>query len=288
MAVRDVVGDGGKGIKPIEGDIKLKKVAEEEDPIEKMEQATYRGARYRAFTQAAGIQPAGQGATPVRTEERIDIASIFNALSAQVTNLISQVTGSQRPNTPDPLLTHLEAELRETRAKLDSTGDPMATAIATWEKLNGMAQTMKQGLGLPQGIQVGPNDLQATIQLQQLKMEQEERRQHWDTEMEERRQQWKREDQRWQEEFRLKKMEFFDGQDRREKSGGILENLAGALIEGIDTERGVADQPKQQSFPCEVCRSQVPVPQGATEGQKVKCPRCEESYTLAAKASTTP
>lgn len=289
MPVRDVLGDG-KGIRPIEGDVKLLKVAEEEDPIEKMEQATYRGARYRAFIQASGIQSPGQGITPTRTEEKtsLDVGVIVKALGDQVTNLIGQLTtlATKSPNAPDPLLQHLMDELKETRARLDNAVDPMDAAVQSQTKLTQLAQMMKQALGLPDGLKVGASDLQATIQMKQLEMEQADRRQRWDTDMEERRQQWKREDQRWQEEFRLKKMEFFDGQTRREQSGDLISRLVGNLFENVETEGGgVAQQPGPQSFPCEVCKTAVPIPAGTPSGSQVTCPRCQESYKVETPAA---
>lgn len=284
MAVRDVIGEGGKDIKPIPTgeDIKPKKGTEgEKDPIEEMEQATYRGARYRAFTQAAGIQPPGQGAAGTsKVEEKIDISGVFKALTDMVTNLSNQVMTAQKPTTPDPLLSHLEAELRDTRNKLESSGDPVEITVAAWEKLQAMTQTMKQGLGLPQGVQVGPHDLDKMIVLEEAKTEREERQRRWDTEMEERRQQWKREDQHWQEEFRLKRMQFFDGRDTREQLGTHLSNLISSVVENIEKEEGGGTAEQPQSFPCEVCRTPVPIPPGTPSKGKVSCPRCQEEYLV--------
>lgn len=286
MPVRDVVGDGGKDISPKKGDFKLTQVAEGEvDPIDLMEQATYRGARYRAFMQSSGIQPPGQGAAPVKTEERtsLDVAGIIKAQGDQVVALIKQLTdiAVKNPDAPNPLLQHLMDELKRTQDRLDNSVDPLDAVVQSQTKLTQLAQTMKQSLGLPEGLRLGASDLQGTIQLQQMKMEQEENRQRWETDMEERRQQWKREDQHWQEEFRLKKMVFFDDQNRREHSGDLLSRLAGNLFANVETEEGgVTHQPEPQSFACEVCKTAVPIPAGTPSGSQVSCPRCQEVYKL--------
>jgi len=296
MAVKDIFSAGGKlpGPKKDEGDSSM--ADEKRDPIAEIQKATYDGERLRAFKRAAGIDEGVRTpATPSRVEEKygVDIGAMFAAQSKMVTDLLSKINEMGGSRSADPFLKHMEEELKELKEKQEQGQvDPLTLMTQSAAKFDEMAESMKKRLGITGMPQVGAGDMKSLLELEGMRGERDEATRHWQTEMEERRRQWQKEDQRWEQEFKLKMLEFEDKRKTRESAGSALEDLLEAVTESIEPggqDKEVAEEapePKPKAFKCSTCGTMIPYP--PPEATEVACPneKCGTVYDVTRKEAS--
>lgn len=291
MGVKDIFAGGGKLPDPDGADDgHLKPGAK--DPINEIEELTYRGTKLRAFREAAGLNQEGSRQAEPRAAEqfKVDVGAIFTAqtdLVKEALEKLHQARSVGPTSQADPYLQHLENDLTQMRLRLETApADPLELLAQSSERMKMVAQTLKEHLGIPSGVQVGQGDVGRLIELEQLKQQGQERQHQWQEQMEEQRRQWAREDRRWMEEFKLKRMEFMDDRQARTRAADALEDLAGALVENIDAERSEEEEEgqvsqrvrKPKSFPCEICGERVQV--ASRDAEDATCSGCGEIYDL--------
>lgn len=271
------------------------------DPIQAIEEATYRGQRMRAFSKAAGLEE------KPKEEQKIgiDVGSVVKALAEQNTALMLKVAEMMTARPADPLLTHLMQDLKETKEQLQSS-DPFEALTQTQQRYSTMLSQMKKDLGLPETMKANVSDMPLMLELERIKGERDERRQQWDLDREDRNKKWDFEreelhrrwvieDRRWEAEFQIKKLELEKTSQVKDKAFGELADLAQAIVSGIVEERASAGQivshqvaaqpppppPEPEkpiaNFKCDACQAMLYVPGHI---KQFTCPKCSAPHDL--------
>ena len=300
MGVIDIRGKGGTVPEPKSDE--NPSVVKGVDPIQAIEDATYRGQRMRAFNKAAGLEE-----KPKEEQQKvgIDVGAVVKALAEQNTSLLLKVTEMMTSRPADPLLTHLMDDLKETKEQLQSS-DPFEALTQTQQRYSTMLSSMKKDLGLPETMKANVSDMPLMLELERIKGERDERRQQWDLDREDRnkkwdaereelRRRWVVEDRRWEAEFQFKRQELENSSQVKGKAFGELSDLAQAIVSGIVEERASAGQivshqvaaqpppppPEPEktaaNFKCDACGAPLYVPDHI---KQFTCPKCSAPHDL--------
>ncbi len=244
-----------------------------------------------------------QEVTENKTSEQM--GNLLQSVAASYNTLLGKVVDLQtRPTGPDPFFQHLVEEIKESKQKYDvaieraneNRQDPIvaisqyATFIAQLEEGLKKRLNIGEAQRIPSGDNVG-----LLLELEKMKMEHVESVHQWEVEGAERRRQWDKEDRRWEQEFSLKKMEYVDNKQNRERATDTLGDLLGSVIDGIDTQKGaeveVASEVEEEaiprpiripkSFKCSVCSNEVVVKE--PEAKLVTCEGCKTQFEFVPK-----
>lgn len=180
-----------------------------------------------------------------------------------------------------------------------SASDQLSQAT---DLLINVADFFKKNIGLPGTTQAGSQDLGLMVQLEEKKLDREDRQRQHDKEMKildqrheeevaDRKRRWEIEDRHWEEEFKQRAAEFDQGKNTRERALGGLEDLIGSLAQSVEVERhAVEKQPPSgevtkvkmiKAFPCEDCGQVIEVGRDHRVEEPVTCPKCGAVYDLA-------
>ena len=272
------------------------KLEETTDSMRQLEQEMTRAVRIRT------MQSLAEGTRPHDSTERIgvDLGAVVKAQGDTVNTLITQLSNMMTKSqsaAQDSELRQLRDELKDLKTALTSGGDPTTVLLQSMEVQDKLAEKLKARLGLPEMPLAGGSgtNLPALIQLKQMDMDAAERDRQWKQEREEQRRHWEREDQRWAAEFGLKRDDSQTSRKTQERAGDAFVDLAGAVMESIDKERGVAGTPgdgdgggavtymprkrvrKPRSFRCE-CGAIVTL--AAPADMEATCAACGAVYDM--------
>lgn len=310
MSVIDLRAKGGTVTEPTK-DNENPSGAKGPDPVKELEQALYRADAYRAFRERAGLVD-DKG----KTEEKVGIdsgsAAVVKALAEQNTAMMALVVEGLKTKPSDPLLTHLLEDLKaekEAREQLQSS-NPYEAMNQSLKQYSEMMGYIKKDLGLPDTMKTQISDMSSMLQLEQMKIQHEERKQQWETErqegkqrweaeMAERRRRWEIEDKKWFMDMEIKKAELEKSSQNRDKMFGELGDLGKAMLMGIAEDRAAAGQgisrqviqppPTQYqpappeterpaaNFVCDGCQSPLAVP---SHIKSFTCPKCGKEHDL--------
>lgn len=300
MPVRDVLSEGAQEPKGLDGQPTSNKPRPR---LKQIAQTAYEEAvEMRAFNAGLGL-----GDIPLRQNTPAEVATAKSELSIaeriveRALGAAERATESARAADRESMtaqLEHLRGEIKEAK---QGTGDPVE-ALLHFEEFR---ERVKASLGVPQGTVVQASDLPAMIQLENSKLEREERQRQHEERMKveerryeetktERQRQWDKEDRRWEQEFTLKKMEFEHKSGTQDHALDQLGALINSVSEGVVHEEGEvvsgpATQPLDQraehrmtSFKCTQadCQGIIQIPATAKQGESVTCPQCQTVYDL--------
>ncbi len=136
------------------------------DEVDELMVATMKGAKLKAFQQAAGITEQ-RNQIPVKSEEKTDISAIVKSQNELVGTLIQQLSGANKPSSGnDVLTTYLIQELKDAKAMMQGSNpmEGVAQSLQVVEALKNYFGFDKEKPVVPQVV-----DVNAQIQLASLK-----------------------------------------------------------------------------------------------------------------------
>ena len=229
---------------------------------------------------------------PFKITANLDLGAIVN----NALNTIKDMPTALRAEQQHELI-GLKETLLGLQRKLEA--EPQKTSIQTYREVKGeldsLTQEIKSRLNIEDGVHVSTSNIPQLIELEERKMEREERSRQWQQGMEERRHQWEEEmalkrhqwdveQHRWSKEFDLKLTELSDNRKVRDGALSELGALASSIVEGVESPAGElqprrvkAGQPTPTSFLCE-CGKPLQAPQQVTAETQVTCLDCGAVY----------
>jgi len=256
-----------------------------------------------------GVGASASAESPIKISAHLDLASLLD----EAHNTAAQAQATLSAERAERMHV-MEMQLDTLKTRLEAGGK---SELETYREVKGlmeeMAAELKQSMGIATQGPVSATDVPGLLQIEQLRLDREERQRQWQDEMEERRHQWQVEqdarerrylieDRQWSADHELRKSELELGRETRTRATDALSDLAASVIEGIDTargpsvaqraskfspaaptptvEEGTAETASPKSFTCEECGGEVLIPGGADEGMQVKCQSCEAQYLL--------
>jgi len=310
--VQDPIGDGltDPGAAPEQR--RREKEAKLSTPLQRYRTAFEEAIELKGFSDGLGVRaeeagvrmpPNRASAEDVATHKAgLDIAkSIVDETLKASRELATEARTSQREAFESQL-----GNLKERVERAEPQGG--ASVIQQFKEisefLESMADRMSKSLGMGK-LPTSAADLPKLVELENLRMEGDDRHKRWEAEMEERRREWAKEDQRWheemaekqhrweiedrrwEEEHRQKVAEFQAGQRKEDKVFGELDDIVGAFTKSAEVKEEDAQirqeappQPTPTSFLCktEGCGATVEAPAGVATG--IKCGKCGAFYTV--------
>jgi len=240
---------------------------------------------------------------PIKITATLDIGQILQDSQETLRTMATRAEGETKAQ-----ITELQEKVAKALKTLENPPErksPLEVYREVRGEIDSLANEVKQNLGLGANVNVGTADFPRLLELEDRRLDREERERRWkeeqdrlhhqwELEAEERRRRYEQEDRKWAAEMALRQQEFQDRRDVQRKAGDGLSDLVGAVIEGIDTERTGTEVGQEvivpqrrlvKSFPCEACQARVQVPREAKEGDIVECPSCHAQYVLEVQKS---
>lgn len=257
------------------------------DEVKKVEDAFYRGETLRAFKRGAGIED--QQAT-----NKEDLGKTLDeVINKRLAPLEAAIKGFGENKERAEFYKNVVEEVKATVAAGQAgRQDPLETYQKVGDILGNVVSSMKERLGIGKEVPAQPSDIPNLLALEEAKMGHDERRHQWEVEREERKHQWEIENKRWEQDYRLRVLEFSDSRKVKERAGDALDDLLGSVIDSLETERGAAategeaetpGTPKvriPKSFKCKECGSIIEVAKDHDLAAPVICGSCGADYML--------
>lgn len=210
-----------------------------------------------------------------KDQEKVQLySSIVSPLKERLESVEKWLEQANQKEAPSPVDT-----IREVRGILTETAD-----------------MLKEKLQVPQQPATPmPNDIPGLLQIEERRMEREDRQRQHEKEMailkqqhEEKMAMQKREDERsdarWEADFRLKRQESEDSRRGRGVATDAIIDMAGSIGDAVKTERTsekVSGQPDiriPKRFKCSECGEMVDIPENHDINQPISCGKCGAEY----------
>ena len=274
-------------------------------PVEKLKRSYWDAEELKMFKQVAGIddhkpvndkKSGGSDESPIT---QIMVASMKAQSDAINTILTHLATISARPDGQNnQLIQFMQQEITELKSRREESSiDPLELMTETATKFEALGLALKKHLGLPDSSNVNTSDIPGMLQLEELKIDREERQRQHESDIEERRHRWDKEDKQFMMWYEVEKTKIQNDLSRKTSWADDLKDGIKATINAIDRQneegvgKGVKEQRRERrqmpeekpedriptSFKCEGCGEMVNNPD---KSLNVTCPACGAEYDM--------
>ena len=315
MAKIAVIGADGEEIyvpEDLTGEEKAKKEkkvdGDMEDVAGAIEKAYVRGAKTRAFMEGSGLsQRTGITANVGGGAEEQAARTGLTILGNIIESTLNRLDASQnRPGVDESTKAALETmkgqigEIKEALRPSSAPANPFDIYRSVKAELDGWAAELLARTGYQgQTVNAGAEDIPKLLELEDRKLEREERQRQHDKEMAEDRRryedekstrdrQWKKEDDRWERQHQMDMAKFGESKKTRDGAMETFKDMGESVIDALESG-GESTPPVEtevkMSIPeiseCPQCHAKVAVPEGV---DFVVCPGCKQSLKVSEAA----